>query len=272
MSLNLKSSQRRRVLLTPQSDVTLDVIVDGEDGLPPVVLLPAFIRGSGDFDDVAERIANAGYLVLRPQPRGMDASRGPLENLTLHVLADDVATTIRELGNGQRAIVVGHAFGHYVARITDRDHPELVRGIVIAAGVQRYPDTSSPIVSLDRAPDESLSRDERLDHLYRAYFAPRSDASVWLTGWHPELCAIYVNATKIPPKSEWWPESHAPILDLQGAEDPWRSPQTRDELKDALGSIVTVRVIEGASHALFPEQPEKVAHAIINWISTLDSK
>jgi pimeloyl-ACP methyl ester carboxylesterase len=33
-----------------------------------------------------------------------------------------------------------------------------------------------------------------------------------------------------------------------------------------------VQVIDEASHALFPEQPEKVADAIINWIATLNSK
>jgi len=271
MNLNSIRSQRRRVLLTPQSDLTLDVIVDGEDGLPPVVLLPSSIRGSDDFDNVAEHIANAGYLVLRPQPRGMDASRGPLESLTLHILADDVATTIRELGTGHRAVIVGHAFGHYVARVTDLDHPQLVRGIVVAAGEQRYQNDSSLVVSLDQAANESLPRDERLEHLYHAFFAPSSDASVWLSGWHPELRTVYRNAGNIPPKTEWWPVSNSPILDLQAAEDPWRPSQSRNELKDILGNLVTVQVIEEASHSLFPEQPEKVADTIINWIATLNS-
>jgi pimeloyl-ACP methyl ester carboxylesterase len=271
MNLNSVRSQRRRVLLRPQSDLTLDVIIDGEDGHPPVVLLPSTIRGSDDYDNVAERIANGGYLVLRPQPRGIDASHGPLENLTLHVLANDVVITIRELGNGYRAVIVGHAFGHYIARVTDLDHSQLVRGIVVVAGEQRYQNDSSLVVSLDRASNESLPRDERLKDLYHAFFASNSDASVWLTGWHPELRAVYRNAAQIPPKTEWWPVSHSPILDLQAAEDPWRPSQSRNELKDILGNLVTVQVIEGASHALFPEQPEKVADNIINWIATLNS-
>jgi pimeloyl-ACP methyl ester carboxylesterase len=144
----------------------------------------------------------------------MDGSRGPLENLTLYTLADDVAITIRELGNGNRAVIVGHAFGHYVARVTDLDHPELVRGIVIAAGEQRYQNDSSLVISLDQASNASLPRDERLKNLYHAFFVLSSDASVWLTGWHPELRSVYRDAAKSPPKSEWWPVSHAPILDL----------------------------------------------------------
>jgi pimeloyl-ACP methyl ester carboxylesterase len=272
MNSNLTHSQRRRVLLTPSIDVTIDVIVDGQDELlPVVVLLPSSMRSSDDFDDVAERIANAGYLVVRPQPRGMDDSHGPFENFTLHTLADDVATTIRELGNGHRAVVVGHAFGHYVARVTDLDHSQLVRGIVIAAGEQRYQNDSSLVISLEQASNSSLPQDERLKHLYHAFFVPSSDATVWLTGWHPELRSVYREAAKTPPKSEWWPVTHAPILDLQAAEDPWRPVQSRNELKDALGNLVTVQVIEGASHSLFPEQPDKVADAIVNWIATLNS-
>lgn len=73
----------------------------------------------------------------------------------------------------------------------------------------------------------------------------------------------------VPAKDLWWPVSHAPILDLQGAEDPWRPPSTRNELRDVLGDMVTVQVIPGASHALIPEQPEAVAQAITRWIATL---
>ena len=271
MNLNSPHSERRRVFVTSSSDVTVDVIVDGDDGLPPVVLLPSSIRGSDDFDAVAKRISDAGYLVLRPQPRGIDGSRGPLEDLTLHTLANDVAATIRELGNGRRAVVVGHAFGHYVARVTDLDYPELVRGIVIAAGAQRYQNDSSLSLSLEQASNESLGRDERLKHLYHAFFTPSSDATVWLTGWHSELRSFYKDAAKTPPQSEWWPVTHAPILDLQAAADPWRPSQSRTELKDILGNLVTIQLIEEASHALFPEQPDRVAEAIVNWIETLNS-
>ena len=63
--------------------------------------------------------------------------------------------------------------------------------------------------------------------------------------------------------------SNAPILDLQGAEDPWRPPATRNELKDVLGGKVQVKTVPRASHALIPEQPAAVAQAIADWIGTL---
>src|SRR5579872_6117321 len=55
----------------------LEVLVQGEGR--PIVLLPSLGRGANDFDAIAVKLANAGYRVLRPQPRGIEASRGPWE-------------------------------------------------------------------------------------------------------------------------------------------------------------------------------------------------
>ena len=52
----------------------IEVLSQG-DG-PPVVLLPSLGRGAEDFDPIAERLADAGYRVLRPQPRGIGRSEG----------------------------------------------------------------------------------------------------------------------------------------------------------------------------------------------------
>ena len=43
---------------------------------------------------------------------------------------------IKTLGGG-RAVVVGHAYGNWLARMTATDHPELVRGVVIAAAAAK---------------------------------------------------------------------------------------------------------------------------------------
>jgi len=245
--------------------VRIDVIVEGRG--PAVVLLPSSQRDSEDFDELAARLAALGFKVLRPQPRGMGASRGPMDDLSLHVLAADVASTVRQLGDG-RAVLVGHAFGHFVARVADLDHPGLVRGIVVAAGAARtFPPGAAR--SLAVASNPAQAREARLRGLRDAFFAPGNDPTPWLEGWHPKLREAYRRAGGIPPKEAWWPVSRAPILDLQGADDPWRPPATRNELKDVLGSKVTVQVVPHASHALIPEQPEAVARAIAGWISTL---
>jgi pimeloyl-ACP methyl ester carboxylesterase len=245
--------------------VQVDVIVDGSG--PALVLLPSSQRDSEDFDDLAQRLAQSGFKVLRPQPRGMGNSRGPMEGLDLVVLARDVALTVDRLGNGP-ALLVGHAFGHWVARVADMNHPQQVRAVVLlGAAARSFPPGVAQALAV--ASDPSQPEADRLTGLQFAFFAPGNDARPWLQGWHPELRAVYRKAGATPPKEQWFGVSNAPVLDLQGADDPWRPASTRNELKDVLGDKVTVQVIAKASHAMVPEQPEAITRAIVQWVRGL---
>ena len=163
--------------------IAIDTIVEGAG--PAVVLLPSLARDSEDYDAVAEGLAGRGLRVLRPQPRGLGKSTGPLEKITLHDFAKDVAEVIRQLGDG-RAVVVGHAYGNYVARMTAVDHPALVRGVVIAAAASKHYDQGLR-AEIDKAGDPLLSDQVRLAALRKAFFASSSDPRPWLSGWHPEI-------------------------------------------------------------------------------------
>ncbi len=121
-------------MLRAVDGASIEVLIDepATNAGPAIVLLPSSQRDSRDFDDLAARLAASGHRVLRPQPRGMGASSAPPPGMTLHTLAGDVATTIETCADGP-AIVAGHAFGHFVARVTDLDHPQLVCGVVVMA-------------------------------------------------------------------------------------------------------------------------------------------
>src|SRR4029079_1486327 len=119
-------------------DVNIDVIVDGA-GTQTVVLLPSLARDSEDYNEVAGGLATAGYRVLRPQPRGIGKSTGPLTGITLHDFARDIAEVIKALGGG-RAVIAGHAYGNWVAPMTAVDYPQHVRGVaIVAAAARQYP-------------------------------------------------------------------------------------------------------------------------------------
>lgn len=260
-----RMSERRRGVVR-YADVSLDVIVEGRG--PLVVLLPSRGRDSEDYDDVASGIAAAGYRVLRPQPRGVAASTGPMDGITLHDLANDVAAVIEREGRGAPAVLVGHAFGNWVARMTAVDHPELVRGVVIAAAAAKnYPPGLSAAVG--KAGDPARPDEERLEYLRYAFFAPGHDPRGWLKGWYPEANASQDLAAKATKQSEWWSAGSAPLLDLQAAEDPFKPAAARDELKEEFGDRVTIAVIPNASHALIPEQPQAVVDAIVAWVRML---
>jgi pimeloyl-ACP methyl ester carboxylesterase len=259
------SAAERRTELIRYGDVQVEVVLDGAG--PAVVLLPSLARDSDDYDAVAEGLAAAGLLVLRPKPRGIGHSSGPMTNITLHDLARDVAEAVQQLGGG-RAIIVGHAFGNWVARMTAADHPKLVRGVVIAAAAAKtYPPELSKAVT--SAGNPALPRDERLAALRFAFFAPGNDPTAWLDGWHPEIRDSQRAAVAAVRQDEWWSGGSAPLLELQAAEDPFKPEAKRNEMKDEFGQRVTVAVIPHASHALIPEQPQAVVAALVGWIKGL---
>jgi pimeloyl-ACP methyl ester carboxylesterase len=258
----------------PYDNVCLEVIGEGQG--PLVVLLPGRGRGSDDFDALAEGIAQAGFRVLRPQPRGVDGSAGPMKDLTLHDFARDVAEVIKHEGGGP-AVIVGHAFGNWVARMTAVDDPALVRGVVIvAAAAKAYPNGFAGAKELSEAVrlagDPKLPDEERLKYLRMAFFAPGHDASVWLNGWYPAVDEAEAAAGRATKQSEWWSGGNVPLLDVQAANDPFKPASMSNEMRDEFGDRVTVAVIANASHALIPEQPAAVVDAIVGWMRKLPAK
>jgi pimeloyl-ACP methyl ester carboxylesterase len=257
---------RRRELL--QLDAArIDVIVEGSGRA--IVLLPSSLRDSEDFDTLAALLAAEGFQVLRPQPRGMGRSSAPPAGMTLETLAADVAGVIAQLASGP-AVVVGHAYGHWVARVTDLRHPQQVRGVVVlGAAARQFPPGMAEALAI--ASDPARADAERLAALQLCMFAPGNDPSAWLQGWHPQWRAAYRLAGQQPPREAWFAQANAPILDLQGAQDAWRPLATRRELADALGAKVTVQEVANAGHALVPEQPHAVARAITDWVRRIDN-
>jgi pimeloyl-ACP methyl ester carboxylesterase len=259
------SDERRTRQFVRYGEVAIDVIVEGRG--PAIVLLPSLARDSEDYDAVAEGLAAAGYRVLRPQPRGIGKSTGPMTGISLHDFARDVAEVIKALADS-KAVIVGHAYGNWVARMTAVDHPALVRGVVIAAAAakQYAPELSAAI---NVAGNPAIPDNERIKALRFAFFAPGSDPNVWLHGWHPGVRDSQRAAAAAVKQSDWWSAGGVPLLDLQAASDPFKPLNKRNEMKDEFGDRVTIAVVPNASHALIPEQPEAVVEALVAWIKTL---
>jgi pimeloyl-ACP methyl ester carboxylesterase len=252
-------------------EVRLEVIAQGSG--PLVVMLPSRGRGAEDFDVIAGGLAEAGFRVLRPQPRGAGSSRGPMNGLSLHDFARDTAAVIQHQGGGP-AIIVGHAFGNWVARMTAVDYPQLVRGVVIvAAAAKAYPAGFAGAKELSQAVSKSadpvLPDSERLKYLQLAFFAPGNDARGWLKGWHQQVDEAQSAAGRATKQSEWWPGGTVPLLDLQGELDPFRPRAMMNDIREEFGERVTIVVIPNASHALIPERPAAVLEAILQWIGRL---
>jgi pimeloyl-ACP methyl ester carboxylesterase len=259
------SAVERRIV--SRGNVELEVLSQGSG--PVIVMLPSLGRSGEDYDAVAAMLAADGFKVLRPQPRGIGRSKGPMDGLSMHDLAADIAKVIETESKGP-VIVVGHAFGNFVARQIAADRPDLVRGVVVAAASSgKVPpgSTEKPIgpdirQAIDGPSDASLPEAKRLEYLQIAFFAPGNDARVWLGGWNSEVHHMESHAREHTPVDDYFAAGTAPILDLQAENDPVAPRRFAGVLKSMLGDRVTIVVIPNASHALFPEQPKAVTQAI----------
>jgi len=260
--------------MVDHGDAHIEVIAQGSG--PVIVILPSLGRGAEDYNVVASLLAGDGFRVLCPQPRGIGRSTGPMANLTLHDFAADIAAVIENEHTGP-AVVVGHAYGHFVARTLATDRPDLMRGVVLAAASAGKvpPGVHEPSVSpevreaIEKSGDLSIPEADRLRYLQFAFFAPGHDAHVWLAGWHPETEKAENIASRVTPVDEWFACGTTRILDLQAENDAVAPRKFAGVLKAALGDRVTVVVIPNAGHALVPEQPEAMADAIAAFARTL---
>jgi pimeloyl-ACP methyl ester carboxylesterase len=249
--------------MVERSGVTIEVFVEGQG--PMVVMIPSLGRGAEDFADLARRVSAAGFWVVRPQPRGIGASRGPLEGITLREIAADVAAVIETL-KGQPAFVVGHAFGNRVARMLASERRDLVQAVILLAAGGKAPMDPAIRDSLTRCFDLALPEAERLEHVRRAFFAPGHDPSVWKGGWYPDAATAQSKATLATPLNAWWSGGQAPILVVQPMQDTVAPPINVRMLKEEFKERIEVVEIENAGHALLPEQPEAVAKAVLGYL------
>jgi pimeloyl-ACP methyl ester carboxylesterase len=253
--------------MVQRGNVQIEVTAQGKG--PLIVMLPSLGRSGRDYDAVAARLAEDGFRVLRPEPRGVGKSRGPMENLSVHDFAADVAAVVEQAHQGP-AVVVGHAWGNFPARQLAADRPDLVQGVVLAAAsAGKVPpgSTEKPIgpemrKAIDGAGDPKLSEAQRLEYLRIAFFAPGNDPRVWLNGWHEETHHAEGHARNTTPVDDYFAAGTAPILDLQGENDVVAPRRFSQVLKNMLGDRVTVVVIPNAGHAMAPEQPVAMGDAI----------
>lgn len=249
-------------------DCKLTVHAQGEG--PLVVLLPSLGRGAADFADLADRLARAGFQVLRPEPRGVAGSSSLLEGLTLDDFADDVAAVIDAFG--APATVIGHDFGGQVAQMVAYLYPDLVSSLVLLAAPGPIQPKPEPATALRRVFIPELTDEEHLEAIALALFAEGNDPVVWVNGWYPMVAFAEAEAERHVPIEELWAKLRTEALVVQPTEDLIVLPENADLMAAELGDLVTVVPIPAAGHALLPEQPEAVASAILSWLGARRSQ
>lgn len=246
-----------------RNDVQIEVLAQGRG--PLITLLPSLGRGANDFDPIAEILAEEGFRVLRPQPRGIGATSAQPVYTDLHDCSNDVAAVIDAEGAGP-SIMVGHAFGNRVSRLLATIRPDIVTGVVlVAANVGHAPSPPQVREAIRNSANMSLPPDVRLDALRYAFFAPGNNAEPWLENWYPDVLAAQRIAGDKTPRTEDYASGRAPVLYMQPSHDPLAHADDAVEYKAALGDRLTIVKIPQSSHAAIAEQPDFIAHEIVAW-------
>ena len=249
--------------LAGASNNTIQVLVEGEG--PSLLVWPSFARDSiEDFHEFSTALAEAGYRVLRPQPRGMGESTGPIDT-TWDELGADVASVIDSFGNG-KAVILGHAAGQRVTKYMAATYPEKVPSIVLACISTGINTNATIAATATIASNYSNSAEDRLAALELGYFAPGHDASVWLTGWFTDAVGS-VSGTGVSTLGG----NNTQILDIIATLDPWRQEDQWNYTTGLAGNRSTVVFVEDASHALFPENLQGLLDVLLPWLSTQTS-
>lgn len=243
---------------------TLECTIHGAG--PPVVLLANAGCSTSYFDDLARVLAVAGFSAIAINMRGAGESRGPLDGITVHDLAADVAGVIEAVDCGP-AHLVGHAFGNRIARCLAVDRPSLVRSVtLLAAGGLVAP--STPLgAHLGKATEVKMNGSDCVTVLGARWLSPASDPGILaqVECW-PALFLAHLATGRGMPLEDWWGAGMAPLLVIQGLDDTAAPPGNGHALREQFGERVRLLDLPGAGHFMLLEQPEAVARAVTEFV------
>ena len=242
--------------------------------LPAVVL----VGGSGPTDrdglvvgipilgQIAGALADAGYVVIRYDKRGIGQSGGRAESATLTDYADDVRAAVKLLSDRKdvdpkRIAVVGHSEGGLVAMMAAAKEKKIAAvGLIATPGM-----TGADVVLaqqkrlLDRStmtPEEKMAKVEEQKKIHEAVITGKGfellPPNVRRTVDVPEFQGIL---TSDPAKLV--PQVRQPLLIVQGALDTQVEPQNADLLealarKRKNATPVDIVKVPGINHLLVP--------------------
>ena len=108
----------------------IEVFLQGEG--PLVVMIPSLGRGAEDFDRLSGEVARAGYQAVSPQPRGIGRTEMPLDGMSMADLASDIAQIVSVMSS-EKAVLIGHAMGNRIARVTATNYPDNIDSVILLA-------------------------------------------------------------------------------------------------------------------------------------------
>ncbi|MHA2006018.1 MAG: alpha/beta fold hydrolase [Promethearchaeota archaeon] len=250
-------------------EVQLEAIINGTG--ETILLLAGGGQDASSFDNFTPLLNKAGYKTVAINRRGFAGSKGPLEDLTLHDLANDIAGVIRKLGEIP-VHVLGWAFGNRIARCLAEDHRDLVKTVILLAAGGQIPPEPETLEKISILGNPNSSREEILEALRYWLFSPLTDIETvdqvfkGRKRW-PEAQQSHEKASRATPLDDWWNGGEASMLVIQGLDDKSAVPENGEILKRENPERVKLVNLENVGHFMIYEQPQRVVDEIILFLS-----
>lgn len=235
----------------------------GDPGSPVLTLLEGIGADTAGWRRSIPKLAGE-LRVVAIDHRGNGASDDPPEPCAMTTFVEDALAVLDELGV-QRAHVYGQSFGGMVAQEAALTHPDRVRTLVLAG---TPPGPAHAIAVADR----TVPKGEP----WRALYAPGFPEA------HPDVVAEDRRVAAAAPAHErgqrrqWeamqtWAafdrlsQIEVPTLVLHGTEDRVVAPGNAELLARRIPGA-ELRLLEGAGHVFWSEQPELADRLILDFI------
>jgi non-heme chloroperoxidase len=244
--------------------IKLPYVEQGDAGGVPVVMLHGVTDSWRSFEPVLPHLPDDIRAIAVTQ-RGHGDAPKPEGGYLIEDLAGDVAELMDEL-EIERAIVVGHSMGTWVARQIAIDNPDRVDGLVLAGAfhgsVARDPGVAAAMRELADVPDpvtDEIAREFQLSTLARPIA--------------PELLDTFVRESLKVPAQIWRDlflgfaeldqgdgaaQLQVPALLVWGDRDAFIPREVQDGLLQTLPDA-RLGVYEGVGHAVHWERPKRFA-------------
>lgn len=263
MEIEMNGWERRTVAVNGA-----ELVVHQRGHGPAVLMHPSLGRPAEDFEDLGNRVADAGFRSVLINPREIGGSVGRMDGITLHDLAADVWGVADELGI-DRAAVLGQNFGNRVARTASADQPDRVTALLLLAAGGEVQPSKEVRDEFAKVFDPSLPPERHLQAVANSFFAAGNDAAVWTDGWYPQAAQDQVKAAERTDFAPLYPGGTAPMAVIQGLDDVIAPPENAWNLVNRRPGARLV-AFPNMGHAMLPEHPAAIAAAVIDFLNSVD--
>ncbi len=245
-------------------------ITDTRKGEQTLLLLHGYLESLDVWEDFTRLLSNYFRVVAMDIPgHGISQVMGPEHSMEF--LADTVAGVLDEL-EIERATIVGHSMGGYVALETLRRHPQRLNGLVLLSSTPNPdPEEKRSMREREIALVEGGHKDLLAQTAPKAGFAPQNlkrmadevaflEEQLYVT--EPEGITALLRGMMVRKDSnELMRESTIPQLFILGKHDGYIPLEKAEEMV-AAHPQAKVAWLEQSGHMGFFEEPEACAAAI----------